>query len=113
MADERFHLWFPEIGTARSDETAAEPLDTRDRHARSAGFHNATIPFEDVDADVLDDLADLLVLIGVVIVVPQDGDRGNGKIPKLAREDCCFCGLAASREIARDEEHVGSLVQVL
>jgi hypothetical protein len=65
-----------------------------------------------VDPGILENGGDLRSLVGVVIVVAEDGDHGHADIRKLGDERFRLGRFARSGEIASQEEKVGLILQV-
>src|SRR5919204_2094072 len=112
LANEILHLRLAEVRGAGSREAAAEALDARDPHPAPVALEDRRLSLEDVDASVLEHLANGVAAIGVVVVVPEHRHDGYGRIGQFLREHLSLLWPAQLGEVAGEEEHVRAFLQV-
>src|SRR5439155_3334434 len=105
-AHEALHLRLTELRRTCPGEPAAEPTDARDPEAGLGQLEDMTLALQDDDAGILQARADTIGLIGVEVVVPEDGNDGDADPLQLVGEDIRLFLEPRFGEIARQQDHI-------
>src|SRR5215218_1241317 len=111
VTDERLHLGLAEVAGAGPGEAAAEPLGPGDPDPAATDLDDHRVALQDLDAGVLQDLGDRVLLVGVVVVVAEHGHGRHPDAGQLLGQDLGLLGPAPVGQVAGQQEHVGVVGQ--
>jgi hypothetical protein len=112
LPHERLHRRLAERGGVGAGEPAAEPLGSGDRDGRAVEADGGGGAVEHDNARVLEEPDHLGDPPGVVVVVPQHGDDRDLHTGELAGHGPGLDRLAATGEVAGQQQQVRPLVDV-
>jgi predicted nucleotidyltransferase len=101
-----------EVGQRRARKATDEALGTRDADKSSADVADVRVTVEDDHAAVGDDRGDFVPPAGVEIVVAEHREHGRRQAPDGVREHRRLVGLSVRRQVAREQDQVGVLLDL-
>src|SRR5579864_9292598 len=113
MAHEGLHLRLTEVRPMGATEAATEALGSGHADPRAVDLHRRRLALEHPGAGVLEHLADLVFLVGLVVMVAQDRDHRDAQLAQIASEDLDLIRATAAGEVTGKHQQVGAVGQML
>src|SRR5262249_17417512 len=100
------HEVFYDFLTPRSEGSAAEPTTKAANAGKADAAKLPRIAVQHVDADFREDVGNIRFLLGLEVVISEDGDNGNLRWREIFGEDARLVGEPVVGEISADGEDV-------